>query len=110
MQNTQRKGPKSPQLFPREQRGSEGVTRSRCPARCQEPQGFEKQPGRWLPSAPGTSCHCRSPTEPGSGEKTIPKPRQPKSSPSHRSPRRGKRDRERGDATRAATQPDGDTQ
>lgn len=56
--------------FPGEQCGSEGVTASRCPAWCQEPQGFERKPSRWLPSAPGTSCHCRSPKAHECTEKT----------------------------------------
>lgn len=83
MQNTQQGEPPNPaRLFPREQRGSEGVTRSRCPARCQQPRGSASQPGRWLPSAPGTSCRRRSPAVLGEQSQTIPNPRQPQSCPS----------------------------
>lgn len=61
MQRAQRRGKKTLSAFPGEQCGSKGVTGSRCPACCQEPQGLESKPSRWLPSAPGTSCHCQSP-------------------------------------------------
>lgn len=60
MQRAQRRGKKPLSSFPGEQCGSKGVTGSRCPACCQEPQGLESKPSRWLPSAPGTSCHCQS--------------------------------------------------
>lgn len=115
MQNTQRRDPKTAQFSPGEQRGSEGVTRSRCPARCQEPQGSESQPGRWLPSAPGTSCHCRGPAAPGAGGKPSQKPQRwpqsdPKAAPKRPQPTEpslGMWHREHGDATRAATRPGG---
>lgn len=72
MRCAQRRGKKkqTPSSFPGERCGTEGVTVSRCPARCQEPQGFERKPGRWLPSAPGTSCRCRSPKAGECTEKT----------------------------------------
>lgn len=59
----------SPQIHPR--LGSEGVTGGCCPAPCREQRGLESQPGRWLPSAPGTSGHRRSPE---ARQKTKPQP------------------------------------